>query len=58
MTKNLCNNCVHWIEGIYCEAFPEGIPPEILEGDDNHSKPWPSQVVPLVFKAKPKDSYP
>ncbi len=43
--KSPCASCRHdeeHPEG--CPAFPEGIPEEILTGEDQHTKPHPDQV--------------
>lgn len=35
----ICNTCKHRISGIYCVAFPEGIPRSILLNEVDHTKP-------------------
>ncbi len=56
-TKNLiCFNCIHFrpVAG-GCEAFPEGIPDEILQ-DNKHDKPLPDQNNKIVFEeGEPKE---
>lgn len=44
----VCNLCKHFsIRGSIdsgvpvCNAFPDGIPAEIWQGDNNHTKPYP-----------------
>ena len=38
-----CPLCKNRITEDACIAFPEGIPPEILRGEFDHSVPWPGQ---------------
>lgn len=36
-----CNKCIHVNKnGMTCDAFPEGIPGEILSGEFNHIEPY------------------
>ena len=37
--KFLCQSCEHFRGGGRCDAFPAGIPDEILTGDNDHSGP-------------------
>jgi len=42
-----------WVEGEYlptCKAFPDGIPEEINDGDNLHTKPLKSQDNHIVYK--------
>ena len=39
-----CTKCVHFLNskgGFTCNAFPKGIPLEIIRGDIDHLKPFP-----------------
>jgi hypothetical protein len=49
---SICINCKNYLKGLTCKAFPEGIPEEILNGDNNHSKPLPDQENDIVFESK------
>lgn len=52
-----CNKCQHLNRGTFsCKAFPERIPNEILDGDNDHTKPLPNQGNDLVFTPKKKRS--
>jgi hypothetical protein len=33
-----------------CKAFPDGIPREIISGDNQHTKPLPDQKNKVVFE--------
>lgn len=50
-----CNYCKHYNRGdmtaFSCAAF-ENIPDEILNGDNDHSKPLPGQGNNIVFERK------
>ena len=35
----ICNKCKHRSRGIYCVAYPEGIPRSILLNEQDHTKP-------------------
>lgn len=36
-----CNKCIHvHDDGMTCDAFPDGIPGEILSGEFNHIEPY------------------
>jgi len=53
-----CLNCVHYKGGLpnepkICDAFPDGIPQEIIDGDFDHSKPYPGDN-DIRFELKPK----
>jgi hypothetical protein len=46
----ICDLCKHILIVRYtCEAFPEGIPEEILNGKNNHSRILPKQENNIVF---------
>lgn len=47
----ICESCIHYNElGFGCKAFPEGIPNEILDGSNKHTKPLPEQLNDLVYQ--------
>jgi hypothetical protein len=37
----ICFECKHYRDDYTCEAFPEGIPDDILFGKHDHRKPYP-----------------
>lgn len=48
----LCRFCLHLhnlVGKLTCNAFPEGIPPEIASGRFIHNKPFPGQENDLTF---------
>ncbi len=45
-------NCKHYLFEGSCLAFPDRIPDEILDGDNDHSKPLPDQDNDIVFEPK------
>jgi len=49
MTNLRCIACKHYLGGLSCGAFPLGIPKEILNGSNDHSKPLPDQLNDIVF---------
>ena len=54
-SNTICASCVHLkIEQTefkyYCLAFPYGIPDEILNGENDHSKPLPGQENDIVYE--------
>lgn len=53
----ICFFCKHFIEGkdYKCQAFPDGIPNDILFDKNDHSKPLPDQKNEIVFEKKEKD---
>lgn len=55
----ICYGCIHHFnawegKGTGCEAFPEGIPDQILE-TNKHDKPLKEQDNDLVFTPKKPD---
>ena len=54
-----CVSCKHVnrLKWVFCKAFPNGIPQEILEGAFDHSKPWPDGHTPadngIMFEKNP-----
>ena len=49
MTKLLCNICKNYLYDLTCEAFPDGIPEEIITGDNDHLSPLPEQENDIVY---------
>ncbi|MCD6386023.1 hypothetical protein J7M23_09645 [Candidatus Sumerlaeota bacterium] len=39
----ICWRCIHLLDDLNhtCKAFPQGIPPEIWSGKNDHKKPYP-----------------
>ena len=35
----VCPKCRHFAGGKFCEAFPDGIPYEVMSGRNRHDKP-------------------
>lgn len=56
MEINLCQNCKNYIGDLKCKAFINGIPQEILEGKNDHSKPLKGQGNDIVFEKIPDKS--
>ena len=52
MTNDRCLSCKNYVSGLVCIAFPDGIPKEILLGDNDHTKPLKNQDFPIVFEPK------
>ncbi len=53
----ICLNCKHYDQmgsldedGQVCKAFPDGIPEEVILGDDKHFKEISGQVPDYLFK--------
>lgn len=53
-TSPICLECKHFdresFDGMFCTAFPEGIPEQIIAGLNDHSKPLPEQDNNIVFE--------
>ena len=47
----ICDYCKHR-KNLTCDAFPNGIPEEILKGENNHLKPLVNQKNDIVFEVK------
>jgi|LakMenEpi03Aug12_release.lakeMendotaPanAssembly.Ray.scaffolds.fasta_scaffold206887_2 hypothetical protein len=45
-----CFLCVHYFGDKSCFAFPNGIPDEIIVGDNLHTEPLPNQGNDIVFE--------
>ena len=47
----ICFRCKHFrrLEG-GCDAFPAGIPDEIISGENEHSKPLSFQTNDIIFE--------
>jgi len=53
MSKNIdaiCFSCIHFDEILGCPAFPDGIPEEILLGENDHSQIIKGQVGKFIFE--------
>lgn len=51
ITEPICFKCRHFnIDKSVCKAFPKEIPFEILNGENNHSKPLANQDNDIVFE--------
>lgn len=48
----ICNNCRYYNKDLTCDAFPDGIPFEIIDGKNDHKKPCCKQKNDLIFKLK------
>jgi len=46
-----CVICKHRIKGNICEAFPNGIPAEILSWKFDHTRKHPDQTNDIVFES-------
>ena len=46
----VCIGCKHYAQSLTCKAFPKGIPKEIINCDNDHSKPLPGQKNDIVFE--------
>jgi hypothetical protein len=48
----ICISCKHYGAGLRCAAFPDGIPQEIWNTENNHSVPLPGQGNAIVFEVR------
>jgi len=50
----ICMKCKNYLrddfDGLNCNAFPKGIPDEILFGENDHTTPLPDQGNDIVFE--------
>lgn len=45
-----CVSCKHFMEDdFYCDAYPDGIPDRILEGNSRHDTPQPDQTGDTLY---------
>ena len=51
MQNDRCFLCKNYTGSLTCNAFKDGIPDEILGGENDHSKPLPEQDNDIVFEA-------
>lgn len=58
MTNLLCISCKNYDKSYFCKAFPDknGIPNEIANGKNNHSKPLKDQKNDIVFEEIKKNN--
>lgn len=60
----MCTDCKHFKrteDGLVCDAYPDGIPDAIIDGDVNHRKPYQGDNgIQFALKdgEKPKDWWP
>lgn len=56
--KLICSDCIHFrrFDG-GCDAFPDGIPDEIVLGLNDHSKPLEFQTNNIVFEQGSRDEF-
>ena len=52
MQSDLCPGCKNYLGDLVCLAFGDGIPDEILSGQNNHSVPLPGQDNDIVYEPK------
>lgn len=39
MQSQQCPTCIHYLGGFTCDAYPDGIPQEIVSGEWDHREP-------------------
>lgn len=44
-----CRLCANYLSDNECIAYPEGIPEEILKGENDHTTPLSEQMNNIVF---------
>ncbi|HEV8079563.1 MAG TPA: hypothetical protein VGP43_02540 [Chitinophagaceae bacterium] len=54
MEITLCNICKNYLGDLKCQAFPQGIPEQILNGENNHTEPLSDQDNEIVFEMDKK----
>lgn len=50
----ICNGCLYYDDDGLCDAFPDGIPMEILSGEVGHDTPLEGQDNDFVFTKEPE----
>lgn len=50
MTIANCLTCKNYIDDMKCVAFPDGIPDEIVDGENAHTSPLPTQENDIVYE--------
>ena len=50
MITDQCDICKNYQGLLTCEAFPDGIPEDILQGDFDHTKKYPNQDNDIIFE--------
>ena len=56
MTGSMCDKCIHYKGKGECDAFPDGIPNDIITEERRHDEPVPEQDNDIVFSSIP-DKY-
>lgn len=49
----ICLSCSNYIGNFECSAFPDGIPDEIVTGENDHKTPLKDQKNPITFERLP-----
>lgn len=52
MSISQCFMCRNYRQELKCRAFPRGIPKRILNGEFDHSRPYPKQENDILFSPK------
>lgn len=46
----ICLKCKHFGDLLTCDAFPKGIPDDIVSGENDHTEKHPDQKNNIVFE--------